>query len=94
MKLRLKKQHDESDCAAACLEMILDYYGKSVNLRKLRTDAGTDILGTTGYGISVCAEKKRIIMQSIFCAGQMVRRTCAEWAAPAGNSYTAVVTLC
>lgn len=57
MKLRLKKQHDESDCAAACLEMILDYYGKSVNLRKLRTDAGTDILGTTGYGISVCAEK-------------------------------------
>lgn len=57
MKLKLKMQHDETDCAAACLEMILNYYGKKVSLRELRLNAGTDIQGTSGYGIRLCAEK-------------------------------------
>ena len=57
MHLRIHLQHDESDCAAACLAMILDYYGREVNIRKLRTTAGTDTQGTSGYGIKVCAEK-------------------------------------
>ena len=57
MRLRIHLQHDESDCAAACLAMILDYYGREVNIRKLRTSAGTDTQGTSGYGIKVCAEK-------------------------------------
>lgn len=57
MHLKLQLQHDESDCAAACISMILRFYGKSVNIRKLRTVAGTDRQGTSGYGIKVCAEE-------------------------------------
>ncbi len=57
MKLKLHLQHDETDCAAACLAMILDYYGREVSIRKLRMAAGTDKQGTSGYGITVCAEQ-------------------------------------
>ncbi len=57
MRLKIHLQHDESDCAAACLAMILDYYGREVNIRKLRMTAGTDTQGTSGFGIKVCAEK-------------------------------------
>ncbi|MCQ2591871.1 MAG: peptidase domain-containing ABC transporter [Treponema sp.] len=57
MQLKLRLQHDETDCAAACLGMILEYYGREVNIRKLRTVAGTDMQGTSGYGIKLCAEK-------------------------------------
>ena len=57
MHLRIQLQHDESDCAAACLSMILKFYGKAVSIRKLRLAAGTDTQGTSGYGIKVCAEQ-------------------------------------
>jgi len=57
MKMKLQLQHDESDCAAACISMILRYYGREVKIRKLRTSAGTDRQGTSGYGIKVCAEE-------------------------------------
>lgn len=57
MKLKLQLQHDQSDCAAACLRMILDYFGKSTNLRKIRMLAGTDTMGTSGYGLQVCAKE-------------------------------------
>ncbi|MEE1212619.1 MAG: peptidase domain-containing ABC transporter [Treponema sp.] len=56
---RIKKvlQHDETDCGAACISIILKYYGKSVPLRRIRTAAGTDSVGTSGYGIVKGAEK-------------------------------------
>ena len=57
MKLKLHLQHDESDCAAACLRMLLGFYGRKETIRKLRIAAGTDTEGTSGYGIAVCAEK-------------------------------------
>ena len=57
MSLKLQLQHDESDCAAACLSMLLRFFGREVNIRRLRTIAGTDRQGTSGYGIKVCAEK-------------------------------------
>ena len=44
-------QHDESDCGAACISIILQYYGRSVPLRKIREAAGTDSAGTSGHGI-------------------------------------------
>lgn len=50
-------QHDESDCGAACIAIILHYYGKTVPLRKIRHAAGTDKVGTSGYGIIRGAEK-------------------------------------
>lgn len=57
MKLKLQLQHDETDCAAACLRMILSYFGKNESLRRLRLKAGTDTSGTSGYGISLCAKE-------------------------------------
>lgn len=66
MKLKLHLQHDETDCAAACLAMILDYYGREVSIRKLRTAAGTDRQGTSGYGITVCAEQYGLSCKGFF----------------------------
>ena len=56
---RIKKvlQHDEADCGAACISIILQYYGKTVSLRKIRSMAGTDTIGTSGLGIVRGAEK-------------------------------------
>ena len=50
-------QHDETDCGAACISIILQYYGKTVPLRKIRSAAGTDSVGTSGFGIVKGAEK-------------------------------------
>lgn len=50
-------QHDESDCGAACISIILNYYGKSVPIRRIRSAAGTDSIGTSGYGIVKGAER-------------------------------------
>lgn len=56
---RIKKvlQHDETDCGAACISIILQYYGKKVPLRRIRSAAGTDSVGTSGYGIVKGSEK-------------------------------------
>ena len=45
-------QHDESDCGSACVSIILQYYGKTEPLRKIRAVAGTDKIGTSGFGIA------------------------------------------
>ncbi|MBQ7904996.1 MAG: peptidase domain-containing ABC transporter [Spirochaetaceae bacterium] len=49
-------QHDESDCGPACVSIILQYYGKTIPLRKIRAVAGTDKIGTSGFGISKACE--------------------------------------
>ena len=57
MRIKSILQHDDSDCAAACLSMIFSYFGKNVSIRKIRNVAGTDREGTSGFGIIKCAEK-------------------------------------
>ena len=49
-------QHDESDCGPACVSIILQYYGKTIPLRKIRAVACTDKIGTSGFGISKACE--------------------------------------
>ena len=56
-KIKKVLQHDESDCGAACISIILQYFGKTVPLRKIRNASGTDCAGTSGYGIIKGAEK-------------------------------------
>lgn len=51
------RQHDETDCGAACLATIAKYYGKTVSISKIRFYAGTDVMGTSGVGIVKGAEK-------------------------------------
>lgn len=50
-KKHLVKQHDITDCAAACLASICMYYKKETTITKLRDILGTDIKGTTLNGL-------------------------------------------
>lgn len=56
-RIRLIKQHDEKDCGAACLSMILDYYGKKLPLAAVRESVKTDQYGTSIYGMIDGAEQ-------------------------------------
>lgn len=59
-------QHDESDCAVACLASLLLYYGKYVSLRNIREHCGTDREGTSGYGIVKGAEYFGLYCKCVF----------------------------
>lgn len=44
-------QQDSSDCGVACLLSLIQYYGGSSNLEKIRNLSGTNIQGTTLLGL-------------------------------------------
>lgn len=56
-KKKLVKQHDMTDCAAACLATISMYYKKEITITKLRDILGTDIKGTTLKGLEDGAKR-------------------------------------
>ena len=51
------KQHDITDCGAACLATIAKQYGKALSITKIREVAGTDKQGTNVYGMVTAAEQ-------------------------------------
>ena len=51
------KQHDITDCGAACLATISKQYGLKIPITKIREIAGTDKQGTNAYGIVKAAEE-------------------------------------
>lgn len=57
MKLYCYKQHDITDCGAACLATISRQYGLDIPISKIRTIAGTDRQGTNVAGMIRAAEK-------------------------------------
>ena len=62
-KSYLVKQHDMTDCAAACLAMVCMYYKKEITITKLRDILGTDIKGTTLLGLENGAKKLVIVFK-------------------------------
>lgn len=50
------KQHDITDCGAACLATISKQYGFHTSVSKIREAAGTDKQGTNAYGMIKAAE--------------------------------------
>ncbi len=50
------KQHDITDCGAACLATISKQYGFHTSITKIREVAGTDKQGTNAYGMIKAAE--------------------------------------
>jgi len=50
------KQHDITDCGAACLATISKQYGLKLPIAQIREIAGTDTRGTNVYGIVKAAE--------------------------------------
>ena len=51
------KQHDITDCGAACLATVSKQYGLSTSITKIREVAGTDKMGTNAYGMVKAAEQ-------------------------------------
>ena len=50
-KIHLIKQHDEKDCGAACLSMILEYYGLKLPMAVIRDAIQVDQNGANIYGM-------------------------------------------
>ncbi|OOM70721.1 lactococcin-G-processing and transport ATP-binding protein LagD [Clostridium puniceum] len=51
------KQHDIQDCGPACLATISKQYGLKLSVSKIREAAGTDLEGTSVYGIAQASKK-------------------------------------
>ena len=51
------KQHDITDCGAACLATISKQYGLKIPITKIREVAGTDKQGTNVYGLTLAAKE-------------------------------------
>ena len=65
MRYTFIKQHDITDCAAACMAMICLHYKKETTIAKLRDMMGTDLKGTNLIGLSKCAEKLGFSSQAV-----------------------------
>ena len=57
MKYFCIKQHDITDCGAACLATVSKQYGLTTSITKIREIAGTDKQGTNAYGMVKAAEQ-------------------------------------
>lgn len=57
MKYYCVRQHDITDCGAACLATISKQYGLNLSISKIREVAGTDKQGTNAYGMIKAAEE-------------------------------------
>ncbi|MGX7245789.1 peptide cleavage/export ABC transporter [Enterococcus quebecensis] len=57
MAIKLMKQQDQKDCGVVCLAMILNYYKTEIPINKLRELSGTDIDGTSVFGLKTCLKK-------------------------------------
>lgn len=65
MRYPFVKQHDATDCAAACLAMICLYYKKETTITRLRDAMGTDLKGTNLLGLSKCAKSLGFTAQGV-----------------------------
>ena len=57
MKYHCIKQHDITDCGAACLATICKQNGYKIGITQIREVAGTDKQGTNAYGVIKAAEQ-------------------------------------
>lgn len=65
MKYTFVKQHDITDCAAACIAMVCLHYKKETTITKLRDIMGTDLKGTNLIGLSKCADELGFDSQAV-----------------------------
>ena len=57
MKYTCIKQHDITDCGAACLATISRQHGLKLPISRIREIAGADKMGTNAYGVVQAAEQ-------------------------------------
>ncbi len=65
MRYTFIKQHDATDCAAACMAMVCLHYKKETTITRLRDMMGTDLKGTNLIGLSKCAEQLGFMSQAV-----------------------------
>lgn len=65
MRYTYVKQHDATDCAAACLAMVCLHYKKETTITRLRDMMGTDLKGTNMLGLDKCASALGFVTQAI-----------------------------
>lgn len=65
MRYTYVKQHDATDCAAACLAMVCLHYKKETTITRLRDMMGTDLKGTNMLGLDKCAAALGFVTQAI-----------------------------
>ena len=65
MRYTFVKQHDATDCAAACLAMVCLHYKKETTITQLRDLMGTDLKGTNLIGLSKCADTLGFTSQAV-----------------------------
>ena len=65
MRYTFIKQHDATDCAAACMAMVCLHYKKETTITKLRDIMGTDLKGTNLIGLTKCAEMLGFASQAV-----------------------------
>lgn len=65
MRYTYVKQHDATDCAAACLAMVCLHYKKETTITKLRDMMGTDLKGINLAGLSKGAERLGFTSQAV-----------------------------
>ena len=53
------KQHDITDCEAACLATISKQHGYKTSITKIREVEGTDKQGTNAYGVNNRIQKRK-----------------------------------
>lgn len=64
-KYKCVMQHDDTDCAAACLSTISKYYKIDVPIYKLRELCKTDNIGTNLYGLISAAKEIGFITKAV-----------------------------
>ena len=57
MRYTYVRQHDATDCAAACLAMVCLHYKKEITITRLRDMMGTDLKGTNLVGLQKAANE-------------------------------------
>ena len=57
MRYTYVRQHDSTDCAAACLAMVCLHYRKEITITRLRDMMGTDLKGTNLVGLQKAANE-------------------------------------
>lgn len=65
MRYTFVKQHEATDCAAACMAMVCLHYKKETTITRLRDMMGTDLKGTNLIGLSKCAEELGFMSQAV-----------------------------
>jgi ATP-binding cassette subfamily B protein len=59
------KQHDITDCGAACLASVAAFYGLELPISKIRQMASTDKRGTNVHGMIEAAEKVGFLAKGV-----------------------------